>query len=223
MRKINFAINEIYHIYNRGVDKRNIFLDRYDHLRFIHDLFKLNNAHSVIHAFRKFNTNPNQMDSSKNRKMLTEILLFTLMPNHFHLLIRENEKNGITKFMQKLGTGYTMYFNKKYKRVGSLFQGPFKATHVYHDSHFDQLPFYIHLNPLGLLQKNKSNKQRLQFINEYRWSSHLDYLGKNNFPQVTTRKFLLDYLGGERKYRQEIKNKLKNKFQSMLSGEIILE
>ena len=132
------------------------------------------------------------------------------MPNHFHLLLRQKKDGGIARFMQKLGTGYTMSFNKKHKRVGHLFQGAFKAILVDKQNHFLNLPYYVHLNPLDLkfpewrVRKLDDHTKAVEFLNNYRWSSHLDYLGKKNFPSITNREFLLNVFGGQDKYRQNI-------------------
>jgi putative transposase len=120
------------------------------------------------------------------------------MPNHFHFLVRQKEKNGIVKFMQKLGTGYTMYFNQKQKRVGGLFQGRFKAINIDREVHFIHLPHYIHTNPLSL---NYGGSTSIEFLENYRWSSFPDYIGKKNFPSVTKREFLLNVFGSEKKYK----------------------
>jgi putative transposase len=108
---------------------------------------------------------------------------YVLMPNHFHILVREIKKGGISMFMEKLQTGYSMYFNKKNDRVGSLFQGRFKAQHVAHDGHLKYLFAYIHLNPIKLIEatwketglKDLGRAQR--YLEKYRYSSYLDYAG----------------------------------------------
>jgi putative transposase len=105
------------------------------------------------------------------------------MPNHFHLLIKENKENGIAIFMQKLLTSYSMYFNFKYHRKGSLFEGPFKAKHLDYDQCLKYQFTYIHLNPIGIIEsgwkeKNISNKKKGKlFLNNYKYSSYLDYCG----------------------------------------------
>ncbi len=130
-----------------------------------------------------------------------EILVFTLMPNHYHLMLRQISEDGIVKFMQKLGTGYTMYFNKKYDRVGSLSQGRFKAVHLTREEHLIHLPHYIHTNPYR-------GSTSIYDLENYRWSSFPDYIGKKNFPAVTERCFLLDILGGEEKFRMYTQDRL---------------
>lgn len=115
---------------------------------------------------------------------LVEIVAYCLMPNHFHLLIHEREEGGTSKFMQKVTTGYTMYFNKCHERSGSLFQGKFKATHVADDGYLRYLISYIHLNPIKLIEPkwketgilDKSRAER--YLELYSQSSYLDYVGK---------------------------------------------
>lgn len=114
-------------------------------------------------------------------KLLVDIAGYCLMPNHPHLLIREVDYGGISTFMQKLGTGYTMYFNKKYERTGALFSGPFKAVHVERDSHFRRVVNYIHANPAELYESGWKqgvirNEARLRkLLTSYTFSSLPDY------------------------------------------------
>jgi len=233
MRKPRFIENQIYHIYNRGVEKRNIFLNDKDYFRFIHDLFEFNDEELTFNVAYYFNSRSQEIKfqylekERKPRKLLVEILVFTLMPNHFHLLLRQKKEKGIVKFMQKLGTGYTNYFNKKYERVGGLFQGRFKAALVNKEAHFIHLPYYIHTNPLDLIYGSSTPidwKKQMDFLENYRWSSYLDYIGKKNFPSITSREFLLEFLGGEKEYKKTIQNWLKEKDEEIENiKEIILE
>ena len=218
-RRPKFVSGEIYHIYNRGVEKRKIFLPDSDRLRFIHSMFVFNDKSPVLPSNIRLSTRKpsnseclevEPLNIKKPRKPLVDILAFCLMPNHFHMLIRQRADNGIIKFMQKLGTGYTMYFNKKYKRVGSLFQGRFKATLIKEDSQFIHIPYYIHLNPIKLAEprwqeerKLKKPKETLKFLNSYRWSSYLDYIGENNFSSVISKDFLSDFFGSPQKYKKD--------------------
>src|SRR3990167_4164185 len=184
MKKPQFVENQIYHVYNRGVEKRATFLDDKDFRRFIHDLFEFNDKDSAFNVAYYFNSRSKKIESRNiekkrdPRKSLVEILFFVLMPNHFHLLLKQSKENGIVKFMQKLGTGYTNYFNKKYERVGSLFQGRFKAVLVNEERHLIHLPFYIHTNPLDLIYGSSTSidwKKEKEFLENYHWSSYLDY------------------------------------------------
>ncbi|MEX2033083.1 MAG: transposase [Candidatus Colwellbacteria bacterium] len=221
MKKPIFTNSRIYHIYNRGVDKRKTFLDDEDYYRFIHDLFEFNDEAPAPNIYyrlpylqsQSYEVEPRKIagkavGAREKRKLLVEILVFCLMPNHFHLLIRQLKDTGITKFMQKLGTGYTMYFNQKYERVGSLFQGRFKAALVDRDAHFIHLPYYIHSNPLDLefpewrTKEIRNYREAVKFLENYRWSSFPDYIGKDNFPSVTSRKFLSEFFNGPKSYRE---------------------
>ena len=219
MAKPQFTENQIYHVYNRGVEKRNVFLDRTDHLRFIHDLYEMNDAAATANVLYYFNPKSMEVEPQyiqptgrkHKRKLLVEILVFTLMPNHYHLLLRQKSENGIVKFMQKLGTAYTMYFNKKYERVGALFQGRFKAVRVETDAHFLYVPFYIHANPVFKKRQSDSlgRDAVVRTLAKYKWSSFQDYIGKQNFPSVTSRDFLLSFHGGEKQFLQETKRLLR--------------
>ena len=135
MRKIIFAEGEIYHIYNRGADKREVFADDCDKDRFVYDLERMNSAAAVLHsgyffARRALSCSKASSHAENAGQKLVDILAFALMPNHFHLLLMQRSKGGIAAFMQKLGTAYTMFFNKKYQRTGVLFQGVFKCVRI---------------------------------------------------------------------------------------------
>ena len=111
------------------------------------------------------------------------IIAYVLMPNHFHLLVKEITAGGTSDFMEKLLTGYAMYFNKKYERVGPLFQGTFKAEHADRDEYLKYLFAYIHLNPVKFIEprwkeRGIHDKRRAeQYLKQYRYSSYLDYIG----------------------------------------------
>lgn len=217
MLKPQFVENEIYHIYNRGVEKRNIFIENKDYFRFIHDLFEFNDENPILNMSYYFNTKAMEVEPQylkkgrKPRKLLVEILAFCLMPNHYHLILRQRVENGIVKFMQKLGTGYTMYFNKRNERVGGLFQGRYKAVLIKDEAHFIHLPFYIHTNPLDLIYRGSTSID----LENYRWSSYLDYIGKKNFPSVTSREFLLEFFEGEKEYKKATRQWIKEKEENL--------
>lgn len=177
-----FAESEFYHLYNRGVDKRKIFNNNQDKDRFLMLLY-ICNSNEAVHLS---NLGSIQLDSVlklPRDDTLVDIGVYCLMPNHFHLLVREKVESGISKFMQKLITAYTMYFNKKYDRSGVLLQGVFKAEHCDSDNYLKYLFAYIHLNPIKIIQTNwresgiSNLKKAEKFLREYRYSSYLDYLG----------------------------------------------
>lgn len=196
MIRPQFATGEIYHIYNRGVEKRSIVQNDKDRFRFIHDMFEFNDKAPTLNAGYHHTT---KTTPRRARKLLVEIFCFCIMPNHYHFLIKQKIDNGITLFMRKFGTGYTNYFNKKYQRVGPLFQGKFKAVLVKQEPHLLYLPHYIHLNPLDLImpkwrtQQVQNTRKALAFLESYRWSSYLDYINIRNFPSLTNRDLMLKY------------------------------
>lgn len=178
-RNTEFAPGEYYHIYNRGVEKRNIFEKHADYERFM-DLLYLSNGTKPF-LFREVKRKPLTKFDRGGRPVA--IGAYVLMPNHFHILVKELEDGGITRFMEKLATGYSMYFNKTHKRVGPLFQGRFKARHAGKDEYPKYLFGYIHLNPIKLANvgwENRAISDRARaksFLADYRYSSYLEYTG----------------------------------------------
>ena len=179
MNRINFAPEEFYHLYNRGTEKRDIFLDTQDYDRFL-SLLYLSNSSERVDIKLQGRTLEKILLIDRN-DILLDIVAYCLMPNHFHLLIKVREENVVGKFMQKMLTAYTMYFNKKYERTGSLFQGKFKSSHVGDDRYLKYLFAYIHLNPVklidppwkenGITDKDAAEK----FLQKFKYSSFLDY------------------------------------------------
>jgi len=144
VRKVTLDSGEYYHIYNRGVDKRVIFQDVEDSQYFLDRLCDFNSTEVVGGVYMQ-NFNKYKELRSKASK-LVEIVSYCLLPNHYHILLKANTDEGVSKFMHRVGTGYSKYFNKKYQRSGALFQGKFQATHI---SMNDTLPFmsvYVNLN-----------------------------------------------------------------------------
>ena len=184
IRKTNFIQGEYYHIYNRGNSKQKIFNDKEDYLRFISLLY-------ISNTKDKFNLYDLQRSSNFNvyklerNNLLVNIGAYCLMPNHFHILITDKVEGGISKFMQKLSTAYSMYYNKKYERSGVLFEGKFKSQHIDGDRYFKYLFSYVHLNPVKLIQndwKEKgiiNKKEVIEYLNKYSYSSYLDFIGEN--------------------------------------------
>jgi len=212
MNRPQFVEDEIYHIYNRGVEKRKIFLNNKDYFRFIYGMQEFNDKNPTENTLYYLSKSYIEVQP-RYKEPLVEILVFVLMPNHFHFLLKQKQKNGIPKFMQKLGTGYTMYFNKKYERVGGLFQGRFKAVLIGREAQYIHIPSYIHLNPLELLSYRGSTsiglREKMDFLENYQWSSYPDYIGKKNFPSLTSRDLYLKFFGGEGGYKEEIERLLK--------------
>lgn len=181
-RTIAIAPDEFYHIYNRGIEKRKIFLSSVDYERFIALLYLTNQTEPADLKYQ--GRSISEITEDRVGKPLVEIAAYCLMPNHFHLLSRELIEGGTARFMQKLTTGYTMYFNKRNERSGALFQGTYKATHVYDDRYFRYLVSYIHLNPVKIIQPTwkvdgiSDRASAEKYISQYTYSSYRDYLGE---------------------------------------------
>ena len=157
LRPVTFFKGGYYHIYNRGNAKREIFLGNRDYSRFLKRTVRYSDEHSI------------------------SIFCFCLMPNHFHLLLKQTNETSVADFMQKLLVSYSMYFNRKYDNVGSVFQGRFQAKLIETDAYVMQISRYIHQNPWELVKKiklgDKMTSQLLKDLEEYPWSSYSDYLG----------------------------------------------
>jgi putative transposase len=202
---------EIFHVLNRGVEKRHIILDDSDRLRFLHDLY----------AFNDESPTPNYILSGRhepyNRKVLVHIHAYCLMHNHYHLLLSEAAENGISLFLKKLNGGYAKYFNERYTRAGALWQGKTKKILARRDAHFLYLPFYIHLNPLDFKYPEWRNgrvhnvKKALEYLNGYRWSSYLDYTGTRNFPSIIHTELLASMLGSKKSQEKEVRSIIRDR------------
>lgn len=181
-RVISIAPEEFYHLYNRGIEKRTIFYSRADYERFVALLYFANQDQpaDLKYQGRSFS----EIVDERKGTQLVDIIAYCLMPNHFHLLVRERQEGGISKFMQKLTTGYTMYFNKRNDRRGALFEGTFKAKHADEDRYLRYLISYIHLNPVKLFErewKESGIQDRVgaeRYLEQYAYSSYPDYLGR---------------------------------------------
>ncbi|OGD86855.1 hypothetical protein A2870_01610 [Candidatus Curtissbacteria bacterium RIFCSPHIGHO2_01_FULL_41_11] len=157
--------NGYYHIYNRGTGKNEIFIDPEDYKVFLHYLEKY-------------------LDPSSQHSMAKEVklLAFCLMPNHFHLFVLQLSRNGITKLMRAVSTCYAMFFNKKYEKSGTIFQGIYKAALIESDPQFLHISRYIHLNPRSFI-KDWEN---------YPYSSYKFYVGEHKVSWLETT-FVLNF------------------------------
>ena len=218
LRKDPFITGEYYHIYNRGIDKRIIFKSKKDYERFIMLLYLANSDDS----FRLDNI------LNKQHKTFGEVLMldkdeplvslgaWCLMTNHFHLLIRQEVDGGVTKFMRKLGVGYSMFFNIKYQRKGALFGGLFKSKLIgVDDNYMRQLFGYIHINPLEIefpewkdkINKSSVNINMKKFLESYQYSSYLDYVGKDRVEKnIINPKNFPDYFQNSQSFQDFIEN-----------------
>ncbi len=172
---MRFASGEYYHIYNRGVEKRDIFLDENDYQRFLKGLSIFN-----LDLDKKLILNRVKVDieiAYKRPSTLASIICYVLMKNHIHLLVRCNEEVKLSKLLQKIFIGYTMYFNAKYNHSGVLFQGRSRSKHIDKQVYLSHLFNYIHLNHLDYSQSDwRTNSMHdidaaRKIITEYPWSS----------------------------------------------------
>ena len=189
--------NEIYHVFNRGNDKRNIFLLYGNYKRFINTFYYYQfegpkPKFSNLNKNRFTNFNPTQ-----NSK-LVEIFAYCLMPNHFHFLVKQLKTNGISIFMSQLANSYTKYFNTKFKRIGSLLQGTFKSVRVETDEQLIHVSRYIHINPVvaGIASKPE----------HYQWSSYTEYASDLNGYCSTD--LILNYFHSRKNYCKFVEDQI---------------
>jgi len=177
-RTVPFVETEFYHIFNRGTDKRLLYQSELDFRNFIERMYLSNSNESInVRDIKKLN---DSVFDYVRQDSLVAIGAYCLMPNHFHLLVTPLVEGGVTKFMSKLMTGYSMYFNKKYERTGTLYEGPFKAKHASYDEYLKYLYSYIHLNPAKLMSETDATNTKeatLDFLRSYKHSSYQDYIG----------------------------------------------
>ncbi len=231
--------DEIYHVIMRGVGDSLIFKDINDYYRGIFSIYEFNNTASVsifkrrlrrITEKKKQGQTLSEISSEifDQRDLFVEILVFCFMPNHIHLLVKQLKSDGISQFMQKVGTGYAVYFNKKYNRKGHLFN-KFKSVHIATDDQLKNVFTYIHANPVSLIEpgwkeKDIENLEKvIEFLNNYKWSSYQDYIGVKNFPSITSRDFLFEVIGGESGCRELVESWVKYKKEINSFKNITLE
>lgn len=187
-----YVENGVYHVYNRGVEKRIIFQDAQDYQVF-------------LHYMKRYLMEPptDEVGPRWRLNLHKEIQLFAycLMPNHFHFLIKQVTKSALTTFMRCFINSYTKYFNKRYERVGSLFQGKFKAAFVETEQYLLHLSRYIHLNPIHHEEVTRSDLVTLQ---NYPYSSYADFLGKRQTKWVKPDEILSYFKSSARLYLKDI-------------------
>ena len=201
---------EMYHVLNRGVDKKDVVIDDSDRNRFVHSLFVFNDSNHLNENHPKRNV----VLSATERNPLVYIHAWCLMNNHYHLLLSpvNDDVKNISQFMKKLNMGYARYFNERHDRSGYLWQGKYKKILIERNAQFLYIPYYIHLNPLDYSLKEWRKGQLtamegvVNILQNYRWSSYLDYSGIKNFPSVIYKTVLSGELGDKGKQLVEIKN-----------------
>ena len=210
-------IDDIKHIFNRGINKNDIFVDDSDRVRFVESLYKFNNEGMAVRSEAE-----SFFDNPPPQEKIVEILKWTLMPNHFHLLLQEKVDGGISEFVRRLGNGYTKYFNIRHKKSGFLFQNRTKMVLLENDRQFLYIPYYIDLNVLDIKfpnwkQKGLMNpKESLEFMKNYEWSSYYDYFNNQsrNFSTVINKELFYNVFDTDEKfYKKELSDFIKNPVQ----------
>ena len=208
MRRVAFSNGEYYHIFNRGVDKRITFLDTRDYERFLYLVFACNDVQPLLNSQFYYRGLTSIETYPRKREPIVDIISFCVMPNHFHFLLHERTENGISRFMQKLGTGYTMYFNTRYKRSGALFQGTFKSRHIDPEAYLLHIATYIHLNPVGISPESfrvQNGKDTYEHVQRYPWSSYTAFIGESPFDVLLNKKLITELYPEPKEYKRWIK------------------
>jgi REP element-mobilizing transposase RayT len=176
MRKQSIITNQYYHIYNRGVDKRDIFMDKDDINRFIESINEFNQIDG-IGSLANLRKSQSQIESKPlSKEPLVLIVGYCLNPNHFHFILKQSVDGGIAKFMQKLQGGYTYYFNVKNFRSGSLFQGTFKSQIIDNENYFNKLIGYVNKN--YQVHNIPKDKEDLVFAGDYEYENNFKIISK---------------------------------------------
>ena len=206
MRDIQISIGEYYHVYNRGVHKRITFHDTADYVRFLFLIlffqspFVFDQVSRPVRRFvkhRVFDIDDEDISQIVSGRYV-ELISFCLMPNHFHLVLREVKEYGTARYMQRVLNSYTKYYNTKYGTSGHLFQGPYRTVHVEDNEQLLYLSTYVHRNPRELPHwKNKEQK--------YEWSSYQDYIGENRWGKLLPIEIILEQFKTKNEYGEFVR------------------
>ena len=223
--------DEIYHVVSRAVGDTIVFEDEKDFYRGIFSIYEFNNLNRVNIWLRRQQRKKEKLVEKivtsdvaitpDKRNRLVDVFAFSFMPNHLHLILKQLKNNGITEFMKKVNGGYAKYFNEKYKRMGHLFN-KFRAVHIKNDDQLRTTFVYVHANLISMIEPGwkekgiKNPDKVIEFLENNKRHSYMDYLGKQAFPSVTQRDFFLEFMGGSGgcktgiddwvKYKKELKN-----------------
>ncbi|MBI4092702.1 MAG: transposase, partial [Candidatus Kerfeldbacteria bacterium] len=191
MKPRNFINDGYYHVGNRAIGGMKLFGDLRDQLHFLTMLTEFNTTSNVEMRFAKTKAKLVGMIPGLSGQPLIDIIAYCLMPNHFHIIVRQRTDHGVTKYMHKLGTGYTLYFNTRHESSGHLFQSKFFSQHITSDEQLLHTTAYVHLNPVKRKNGSISNKNlkehELYFLKNYQWSSLSDYNGDTSLQDAEIR------------------------------------
>jgi len=203
MRNISFSENEFYHIYNRAVDKKNIFTSKKDIDRFFKGVEQFNTPKVLgsIGRGHRVSTTPK----------LVNFIAYCVNPNHFHFILEQVSDKGIEKFMHKIGMGYAKYFNTKYKRLGVLFQGKFKAKLIDSNEYLLHLSAYVNLN-----HRAHGRGHSVSTLSRTSWD---EYINNDFVGGFCKKKVILDQFRSRKEYQKFAESSLK----SIVERKVLLE
>ncbi|GAB4219817.1 MAG: hypothetical protein Fur009_7650 [Candidatus Microgenomates bacterium] len=205
-RKLPLVEGEYYHIFNRSIDRKPIFVYKKETFRAIEilnyyrfaDINKVKFSEFIIRSDEKKQEFLEKINHENN--YLVRILCFCLMPNHYHFLLKQEKENGISKFISQFQNSYTRYYNTKYQRKGHIFEGQFKAVRVESEEQLLHLSRYIHLNPYSSCVVKK-----IEDIIEYPYSSFKEYLDNQN-KEFIDKRIILSYFKDKQAYKEFVLN-----------------
>ncbi len=222
MPRARIGEGEYYHIFNRGVDKCITFRDDTDRWRFLTLLILLQGevyfpqVGRLVSVVKSWSFDKNEDFEEVLMTKSIDLVGFCLMPNHFHLLLRELKEGGISKFMQRLLGAYTKYFNTRYHRSGHLFGGKFQSAHVDEDRYLNYLSAYIHMNPRDIKEWRHREEK-------YPWSSFQDYVKQNRFGAFLNNTVILDQFNNGMEYQKFVEKSPAKKLKDELGGSCLLD
>lgn len=214
MRKTQFVNNEYYHIFNRGVDKRETSLNYEDMARFFQSMSEFNTIEPIGSIFENSFRNTALGGSTAKSEKLVNFVCYCLNPNHYHFILEQVADNGIQKFMHRLGGGYTWYFNNKYKRTGSLFQGRYKSVHIDTNEYLLHVSAYVNLNNKAHQFGGSTAKLTM--------SSWKEYL-KNSKEGFCNKEIVLGQFNNIEEYKKFAEDSLKNIREKKEMEKLLLE
>ncbi len=198
IRRQPLITGQIYHIYNRGVDKRDIFIDKNDVYRFVESIKEFNREDKILSLANLRKSKQSSQIEAKplsGKEPLVEVIAYCFNPNHFHLILKQASDGGIANFMKKLQGGYTYYFNVKNSRSGSLFQGVFKSQLINNENYYNKLIGYVNKN--YLIHSIPDSKTSLVFAGDYEYENN-----KFNVISKKEGENILDIFGGIKKFKK---------------------
>lgn len=220
-RKLIFANDEIYHVFNRGVERRPTFTNKWELDRALLTLGFYRYAQLPTKLSKFLVLPPNKQNElltnlEKNYEKLVEIICFCLMPNHFHFMLKQKLEDGISTFISNFTNSYTKYFNTKHERAGPLFQGTFKAVRIETDEQLVHVSRYIHLNPTS------SFLIKPEELENYHWSSYPEYLNFSG-QHLTSKNIILDLFSSKEEYKKFVLDQMDYARQLEIVKHLVLE